>query len=128
MKLAIPMIILVVTLALITVSPLFTGRLGGTVGIASGGALPGLKSAATSPEQAVAGFLADVQKRDWNSAHARLADAASVDQSLWTRELAGSDGSLRSFSSLAGLGLWPVHAPHQEAPVRVTPQWASSLG
>src|SRR5258708_7138400 len=128
MKLAIPMIILVVTLALITVSPLFTGRLGGTVGIASGGALPGLKSAATSPEQAVAGFLADVQKRDWNSAHARLADAASVDQSLWTPELAGSDGSLRSFSSLAGWDLRPVHATDQEAQVRVTLHWSTPVG
>jgi hypothetical protein len=128
MKLAIPMIILVITLALITVSPLFTGRLGGTVGIASGGAFPGLKSAAASPEQAVASFLADVQKRDWNSAHARLADAASVDQSLWTRELAGSDGSLRSFSSLAGWDLRPLHATDQEAQVRVTLHWSTPVG
>lgn len=128
MKFAIPMLILVVTLALITVSPLFTGRLGGTVGIASGGSLPGLKSAAASPEQAVAGFLGDVQKRDWNSAHARLADSASVDQSRWTRELAGSDGSLRSFSSLANWELRPLHATDQEAQVRVTLHWSTPVG
>jgi hypothetical protein len=128
MKLAIPMLILVVTLALITVGPFWTGRLGGTVGIASGGSLPGLKSAATTPEQAVTGFLVDVQKRDWNAAHARLADATSVDQSLWTKELAGSDGSLRSFSSLASWELHPLHATDQDAQVRVTLRWSTPVG
>lgn len=130
MKVALPMLVLVVTLGLIAVGPLWPGRLSGTVGIARGGALPGLASAANTPGQALTGFLLDVQKHDWDAAHRWLANAdhGTVEESLLVKELAGTDGSLRSFSNLASWEFQPLHAANQEARVRATLHWSTPVG
>lgn len=130
MRVVIPMILLAVTLALIAVGPLFPGRFSGTVGIASGSPLAGLASAADTPEQAMTNFLSAVQKRDWGGAYAWLSPASgrSVTRENLMRELAGSDGSLRSFSSLANWELRPLHATTQDAQLRTTFHWSTPVG
>jgi hypothetical protein len=130
MKVAIPMIVLAITLALIAVGPLWPGRFAGTVGIAQGNALPGLASAANTPEQAITAFLSDVQKRNWEGAQKRLvtSDNGAVADAPLIKELAGSDGSLRSFSNLADWDVQPLHATDQEAQVRTTLRWSTPVG
>ena len=53
MKYLLPLIIFVVTAILIVAGTIGPTRLGATTGITSGSALPGLSSAAKTPEQAV---------------------------------------------------------------------------
>ena len=62
MKYLLPLIIFVVTAILIVAGTIGPTRLGATTGITSGSALPGLSSAAKTPEQAVDKLLNEIQK------------------------------------------------------------------
>ena len=130
MKFAIPLILLAVTLGLIVVGPLWPGRFSGTVGIAAGEAIPGLTSSANTPQQAITNFLADVQKRNWGGLTRWLSASANgtAEQDLLSKELGGTDGSLRSFSSLSGWDLQPLRETGQDAQVRTTMHWSTPVG
>src|SRR5690348_3974282 len=73
MKRALPIVIVLVavTVLLIFLGATF-GRSSGTVGIASGSALPGFSEHASTPEQALSNFLQDVQRRNWDRAFASV--------------------------------------------------------
>ncbi|PYX45640.1 MAG: hypothetical protein DMG79_18800, partial [Acidobacteria bacterium] len=72
MKRLLPVIIVAVTVLLMAVGLTGAGRSKGTVGIASGSALPGFSANASTPEQAMANFLVDVQRRNWDRAFASI--------------------------------------------------------
>ena len=81
MKRALPIVIVLVaaTILLIFLGATF-GRSSGTVGIASGSALPGFSEHASTPEQALSNFLQDIQRRNWDRAFAsveRTSDAVN---------------------------------------------------
>ncbi len=130
MKVAIPLILLVLTLGLIVVGPLWPGRFSGTVGIAAGEAVPGLGATANTPEQAITNFLADVQKRNWDALPRWLSGAANgtAERDLLIKELGGTDGSLRSFSSLSAWDLQPLRQTGQDAQIRTTLHWSTPVG
>src|SRR6266700_7989059 len=100
----------------------------GTVGVASGSALPGLTPTAATQEQAIANLLSKVQRRDWQAAHSELANSAQVDQAQFTKELAGRDGSIRSLSTLQSWELHPLHETGNDAQVRTTLHWSTAVG
>jgi hypothetical protein len=130
MKIAIPFLLLIVTLGLIVIGPLFPGRFSGTVGIAAGDAVPGLSSRADTPEQAITNFLADVQKRNWSELPRWLSSRASgqSQEEALTKELGGTGGSLRSLSSLSNWDLKPLHTSGDEAEVQTTLHWSTPVG
>jgi len=128
MKFILPIVIFVTTIALIAVGPLWPAQLGSTVGIASGAAFPGMMPAASTPERAVAGFLTDIRKRNWDGAHAQLANASELDGALFTKEMAGSNGSLRAFSSLGDWDWQPLHETSDEAQLRTSLRWSTPVG
>jgi hypothetical protein len=72
--------------------------------------------------------MADVQARDWDAAYSRLADTSVIEKQDFIRDLAGSNGSLRTYSNLQSFTVWPLHATDQDATVRVRMTWSSAIG
>jgi hypothetical protein len=128
MKYLMPLVIFVITAILIAAGTFGPIRLGATTGITSGSALPGLSSAARTPEQAVDKLLSEIQRRNWSVAYAQLVDAGNVDEAVFTRDLTGNNGSLRTLSGLESWELQPLHATNGEAQIRATLRWSTAVG
>src|SRR5882724_901803 len=128
MKHLMPLIIFFVTAILVAAGTFGPTRLGATTGITSGSALPGLSSAAKTPEQAVDKLLNEIQRRNWGVAYAQLVDAGNIDEALFTRDLTGNNGSLRTLSGLESWRLQPLHATNDEAQIRATLRWSTAVG
>lgn len=130
MKRALPIVAVIVigTVVLIGLG-MTTGRSTGTVGIASGSAMPGFSPNASTPEQALNNFLQDVRRRNWDRAFAgveRTSDA--LNEQTFVQEWVGSNGGLRSFSSLEGFETRPLHATDTDAQMRVQLHWTTPVG
>src|SRR5579859_1509974 len=114
MKRALPLVIIVVvaTVVLIVLGLTVAGpSSSGTVGIVSGSALPGFSANPSTPEQALANFLLDIQKRNWDRAFASLERTSqALTEPDFVQEWTGANGGLRSFSSLEHYDARPLHA------------------
>jgi hypothetical protein len=117
MKVVLALFILVVTAGLI-----------GIAWVQSGGLSSHEISSGRTPEEAVQALMTDVQARNWNAAYARLADTSAVDKQDFIRDLNGSNGSLRTYSSLQAFTVWPLHATDEDATLRVRMTWSSAIG
>jgi hypothetical protein len=130
MKRALPIVIVIlaVTVVLIFLG-LSTGRSAGTVGVAAGTALPGFSTNASTPEQATNNFLLDVQRRNWDRAFSNVERSSdSLNEQTFIQEWVGSNGGLRSFSSLERFETRPLHATDSEAQMRVSLHWSTPVG
>lgn len=94
----------------------------------AGGAELRSQRSASTPEQAVRGLMAQIQARNWNKAYANLDHANGVQQSDLVREIAGTDGSLRTYSVLQSYDVWPLRADEGHATLRVRMNWSSAVG
>src|SRR5579864_717262 len=129
MKRILPLVLVAVTVLLIVVGLTRVGRSGGTVGIAQGSALPGFSVNAGTPEQALANFLIDVQRRNWDRAFSSVERTNdSLNEQAFIQEWTGSDGGLRSFSSLESYDARPLHATDTDAQMRVRLHWSTPVG
>ncbi len=128
MKFALPMILVAVTAGLMVLALVGAGHAGGTVGIVTGSALHGLTPKASTPEQALANLLTDVQRRDWDRAFSALSKTGGADEPSFIQDWVGSNGSLRSFSNLEGFDSRPLHATNDEAQMRVRLHWTTPVG
>jgi hypothetical protein len=125
-----PIVILIVAVtAVLMFIGLSTGRSAGTVGIASGAALPGFNTSAPNPEQALNNFLLDVQRRNWDRAFSSVERTSdSLNEQSFIQEWVGSNGGLRSFSSLERFDTRPLHATNSEAQMRTRLHWSTPVG
>ncbi len=130
MKRALPIVIVLVAATVVLVFLGLTfGRSGGTVGIASGSALPGFNENASTPEQALSNFLHDIQRRNWSRAFASVErNSDAVNEKDFVEEWTGTNGGLRSFSNLESFEARPLHATNSEAQMRVRMQWTTPVG
>jgi hypothetical protein len=129
MKIALPIIIVAMTILLLFVGLTGAGRSSGTVGIASGSALPGLTDSGATAEQALGSFLSDVQRRNWGPAFSRVEKTNdAMNEQGFIQEWIGSNGGLRSFSNLETYEMRPLHATDSEAQMRVRLHWATPVG
>ena len=129
MKVILPIVLVAVTVLLMAVGLTGAGRSSGTVGIAAGVALPGFSTNATSAEQALSNFLIDVQRRNWDRAFSSVERTNdSVNEQAFIQEWIGSNGGLRSFSSLERYDARPLHATDSEAQMRVRLHWSTPVG
>jgi len=130
MKRALPIVIVLVAVtAVLMFVGITVGRSTGTVGIAAGSALPGFSANASTPEQALSNFLLDVQRRNWDRAFASVErTSGTVNEQAFIQEWTGSNGGLRSFSSLEKYEARPLHATDTEAQMRVRLQWTTPVG
>ena len=81
-----------------------------------------------TPEEAVQSLLRSVRERNWPKAQAQLANANQVDGSAFVYDLAGGDGSLRTYSTLEDSELSVHHQNAGEALVRVKLNWSTAVG
>jgi hypothetical protein len=128
MKLVLPIILVAATVVLMTLAIFGVGQNAGTVGIATGSAIPGLGSRADTPEQAVGSFLTDIRRRNWDRAYSSLSKTGGVDESSFIQDWTGSNGSLRTFSSLETYEARPLHATSDDAQMRVRMRWTTPVG
>jgi hypothetical protein len=128
MKFILPIVLVAVTVVLMAMAVMGVGQSAGTVGIASGSAMPGLTAKADSPEQGVANLLAEVRRRNWDRAFAALSKASNVDEPTFIQDWTGSNGSLRTLSSLEGYESRPLHATSDDAQLRVRLHWTTPVG
>jgi hypothetical protein len=94
----------------------------------SGGLQQHAMFAAATPEEAVQALMSEVQAHNYQQAYASLDPTSTTDLASFTREMAGSDGSLRVYSSLQSADVSPLHADRDQALVRVRMVWSSALG
>src|SRR6201993_1123927 len=126
--LSIVILVVAVTVVLMFLG-LSTGRSAGTVGIASGAALPGFSTSAPNPEQALNNFLLDVQRRNWDRAFSSVERTSdTLNEQAFIQEWVGSNGGLRSFSSLERFDTRPLHATNSEAQMRARLHWSTPVG
>lgn len=126
MKYALPVVLVAVTAALMVLGLYGTGQAGGTVGVTKGSALHTAK--ADTPDQGLANLLADVQRRNWDRAFADVSSSSGITEQAFIQDWMGSNGSLRSFSSLEGFDARPLHATDDEAQMRVRLHFSTPVG
>ena len=126
MKYAVPIILVAVTAALMVLGLFVTGQAGDTVGVSKGSALHTAK--ATTPDQSLTNLLSDVQRRNWDRAFADVSTSSGVTEQAFIQDWYGSNGSLRSFSSLEGYDTRPLHITNDEAQMRVRLHFSTPVG
>lgn len=124
-----PIILVVVTVVLLGLGLTGMGTSSAATGIAQGRALPGFRAKSDTPEQALSNFLMDVKKRDWDHAFSSIERTnGSLNEQAFIQDWMGTNGGLRSFSSLEKFDSRPLHATDSEAQMRVRLHWATPVG
>jgi hypothetical protein len=83
---------------------------------------------ARTPEQAVRLMLSNVAGHNWKTAYDNLANSSDVDEQDFIHQLAGTDGSLKTYASLETFDVWGLHATSQEATVRARLTYSTAVG
>ena len=83
---------------------------------------------AITPEAAVQALMSEIQAHNYQQAYAALDHSSAPDLASFIRDVAGSDGSLRTYSSLETADVTPLHADPDHALVRLQMKWSSALG
>jgi hypothetical protein len=117
MKRILPVILVVVTLVLIVIA-----------WFQSGGAVRHELRYASTPDQAVRLMLSQIQAHDFDAAYARLANRDDVDKNAFTREFAGSYGSLLTYAALENFDVWGLHTGDDNATVRAKLHYSTAVG
>ena len=94
----------------------------------SGGEKQRTVSAAETPEAAVQALMSDIQAHNFQRAYASLDRSSNTDLDSFARDVGGSDGSLRTYSSLQAADVSPLQANQDQALVRVRMNWSSAVG
>jgi hypothetical protein len=128
MKIALPIILVVVTAGLMVVALYGSGSGPARIGIATGSALYGLTPKASSPQQALTNLLSDVQRRNWDRAFDALSKTSATDKQSFVQDWIGSNGSLRAFSNLEGFDPRPLHVTNDDAQMRVRLHYSTPVG
>lgn len=112
MSKVLPIVIVVLTAALIAVAPIQPDQL----------------SPATSPQSAVEAMFNHVKARDYSGAYRYVAKSSDTDEPSFAADLAGRDGSLRTYSSLQNVDTKVLHTNDDQALVRATLEYATAVG
>jgi hypothetical protein len=94
----------------------------------SGGVKQHAMLSAATPEEAVQALMSQIQAHDYQQAYASLDRSSDTDLASFIGDVAGSDGSLRTYSSLQSADVSPLHVDGDQALVRVRMNWSSALG
>jgi len=128
MKITLPIILVVLTAGLMAVALYGAGSNPSRIGIATGSAVYGLTPKSSTPQQALANLLVDVQRRNWDRAFDALSKTSAADKESFIQDWLGLNGSLRSFSNLEGFDPRPLHITNDDAQMRVRLHYATPVG
>jgi len=94
------------------------------------GPLTASKSSAdlNTPDGAVRAMFDDVKAHNWNAAYEVVANKNAVDLQTFIKDIAGSNGDLRTFSTLSTVTPKVLHESDNDALVRTDLQWSTAVG
>jgi len=81
-----------------------------------------------TPEGAVRTLFEDVANKNWKAAYSLVSNQNTVDLSSFVRDMNGSNGDLRSFSTLAKATPKVLREDDNQAQVRADLQWSTAVG
>jgi hypothetical protein len=100
-----------------------------TVGLIAVGTIHGSSTApASTPEGAVQSMFANAKAHNWGGAYSYLAPSSNVSQENFIHDLAGRNGSLRTYSQLDSVNTRVLHEADAEATVRTELKYATAVG
>jgi len=101
-----------------------------TIILLAAGTLSANKTTAdlSTPDGAVRAMFDDVQSRNWKAAYELVANQNAIDLQSFIREAGGSNGDLRTFSTLAKVTPKILRESDSEAQVRTDLQWSTAVG
>ena len=85
-------------------------------------------TSANSPEAAVHSLLDNAKARNWEGAYQLVAKQSNTERNDFIRDLAGRDGSLRTYSSLQSYDTKVLRETDGDAMVRANIQWSTAVG
>ncbi len=112
MKRILPIVLIVLTVVLVAMATIQPNQL----------------SPAKSPEGAVQSLFDHVKAHDYKGAYSYTANSGANDEQAFARDLAGRDGSLRTYSSLQQADTKTLHENDDQALVRATLEYATAVG
>ncbi len=83
---------------------------------------------ASSPEGAVQSMFDDVKARNWKAAYSYVAASSNVDPANFEHDLAGRNGSLRTYSQLEGVNTRVLRETDNDAVVRTELKYSTAVG
>ena len=87
-----------------------------------------LRGWAATPEAAVQNLGEEIRAQDWAKAYASLANKAQFTQLDFVHDVTGYYPSLRTYSSLGGFEVQPLHATDNDAEFQLKLDWATVVG
>jgi hypothetical protein len=100
-----------------------------TIGLIAVGTIHGSSTApASTPEGAVQSMFDNVKGHNWTGAYSYVAPSSNVSQENFIRDLAGRNGSLRTYSQLDSANTRVLHESDSEATVRTELKYATAVG
>ena len=110
----------ILALAMLVLTVLLVGA-----GFVSAG---GASRSSDTPEATVCSLYDHVRSRDFDGAYKYVAAVSNTDENSFAKEIGGSNGSLRTFSSLQELKTTVLRENDNEAMIRANTRWSSAVG
>lgn len=98
------------------------------VAFAGGGANATLVTTPSTPEAAVNNLGTEIRVQNWDKAYNSLANKAEFTEPEFQHDLTGYRLSLRTYATLAGFELQPLHETATDADVAMTLHWSTVVG
>jgi hypothetical protein len=99
-----------------------------TVAFIAAGSIQSQHLRPTTPDGAVQAMFADVRTHNWDRAYDFVANASNLEKSDFVGDLAGRDGSLRTYSALENVDTSVLHENELQALVRVSLRYSTAVG
>jgi hypothetical protein len=96
--------------------------------VAAGTAHPSDVAPATSPDGAVQALYRHAKNHDFKGAYNYVAASSNTDEQSFAKDLAGRDGSLRTYSTMQNVDTRVLNQNDTQAMVRATVQWSTAVG
>jgi hypothetical protein len=125
-KYTLAFVIFFATLFFVAMGVAFGGRL--RVAFMSSGDVPGSTGPANTPVLAMQHLLENVQRRNLDAAYTNVGNSQDVSLDSFKRQVAGSDGNLKSLAALNEFQVRTLKTSGNEATVRVDLQWSTAVG
>ena len=113
----------ILTVVLVVIGTIWPGQ---TAVALAGGAT--LTHSSTTPEGAVQNLATAIGRRDWGQAYSSLANKGEFSQEDFLRDLTGSYESLRTYATLDGYDVRPLHQSDSDANVQLRLHWSTVVG
>ena len=128
MKIILPIVVFIGTGVLALLGLWSHGPSGWSVGEGTNPTYTSSPAGGEVQQQTLVRFLENVQRRDWDAAYSQLANPNEVDRASLIRDLSGSNGGLRTSSTLVGWDLVPLHATDSDGDIQATLHWSTPVG